>query len=127
MIDKYQILLESLYYETVVNKDFEKYKELVWETEGLKTAVEYYKDDIYKQITYFKDDSRVIDPLIRYFNGWNKELQQLNLHRLDGPAYIQENTKNYYIDGKPISYIEFLALTKVEPENRENMKDLLDV
>jgi hypothetical protein len=126
MIDKYQILLESLYYETVVNKDFEKYKELVWDNDETKVTVEYYKDGIYKMATHFKD-KRGHSPLVRYFNSYDSKFQNLHLHRLDGPAYNQGNLVDYYIDGKHLSYLDFLAQTKFKPEDKETGLDLLNI
>jgi hypothetical protein len=127
MIDKHQILLKSLYFEDIVTKDFEKYKDLVWDNDETKSTVEYYKDNIYKQITYFKNGPGFKDSLIRYFNGYNRETQNLHLHRLDGPAYIRGNTEDYFINGKHITYIKFLALTMVKPEDISDMEDLLDI
>ena len=125
MIDKYQILLESLYYETVVNKDFEKYKELVWDNEETKSTVEYYKDGIYKQIINYLNGK--YPPLIRYFNDYNKERALLVLHRLDGPAFLNGKEEGYYINGKHLSYLDFLAQTKFKPEDRETGSDLLNI
>lgn len=125
MIDKHQILLKSLYFEGMVTKDFEKFKELSWNDENSEATVEYYKDNIYKQIITYHAEK--YPQFIRYFNDFNTEKQLLTLHRLDGPALNDGRRIGYYINGKELTYIEFLALTKVKPENREDMKDLLDV
>ena len=130
MIDKSAILIKSLYFESELSKDFEKYKDLVWEDHSVKNIVEYYKDNIYKQITTHKGDNA--STLIRYFIDFNKEKQKLTLHRLDGPAYdSKKKTKAYYINGTSYTegeyWITIKKFKKFKPEDVSTAVDLLNV
>lgn len=75
---------------------------------------------------------------IPYKTGWkisNSNVDEYfkdkgkTLHREDGPASeSRDGRKEYWINGKNISYEEFLAIQKVNnPDDRGTMIDLLDI